>query len=404
MKVQFLKKVRKIFIVGILPLLMLSCASGSKFLTLTEATYSWDFNTWLNTDSISKTYNKNDVLESEFIKVWESNFAYASETNRLISCDSVGNQTYIEEKLYTKNTCLTSYWINKFDENNNLSYSLIHEWNNSNKAFDNRKITYSYDKGNKVITKLTQKLDSTNKNHANFYNNSFENYSKELFSYDSKNILREELYMIWNKKQAAFVNQSRKIHSNDSINRIETKSTEKWDENKDSFIFEEKRIQTFNENNLITSYQIEKWNETDSDFEIIHIESYSYDDERKEISITSQKMDKNKKQLINNNQLLTEYAKNDSIKRRVFQTWNQQLNKWENEKDIVFEYNKNNMQTLCLRRNWNSKLNEFVAELKITTTYDHSQNVLMILAENWNQNDKTYIYHSCRKYTYKKAN
>jgi len=171
----------------------------------------WVGGTWAHDIPSVLTYNGNNVIDVSS-NSYSASYVYDSKNNIISVTDKVvahgsGTLSYNERKTYAYNA------------DNEVESYILEKWNSVTNSWDNtERFEYVYTSGN-----IMQSLKFI------WNNGKWENFSKQIFTYNTNNDKTSEITQLWNATAGAYINNTKEICVYNSIGLLESITTQQWD-------------------------------------------------------------------------------------------------------------------------------------------------------------------------------
>ena len=194
----------------------------------------------------------------------------------------------------------------------------------------------------------------------------YDNYQKDINTYDANNNLVQFIYQIWNVTTSTWQNNYTEVYSYDANNNKLSILNQNWNTTSNTWDNYYRVTFTYNTSNKLTTQLNENW--TTGSWVNFYFQTNTYD--------------------INNN-----------LSNNVTQQWNTTTNSWDNLNQSYYQYNASNLDTLNINQNWNGS--SWKNSERYFKRYNSGSNTLFErIWQPWDTINNVFINKSKATYTY----
>jgi|GEM_PF-1387435 hypothetical protein len=230
--------------------------------------------------------------------------------------------------------------------NGNLYTTLLQNWNDVTKKWDNKgKSEYSYNALGRITLEITYLWD------ANL--STWQGESKSEFTYENNNLT---LYMeyTWSTTLNTWENASKVIYSYNAQNQLVVMEMYNWDKPNSKWIGQTK-IENFYNGSLLDYSIVSSWNTTNGEWVYSNKSTFTYNDKSQVVLI-------------------------------VNSTWVVASSSWVNNLKTESSYDAQGHKLMAVSSTWNSVLNDWEYQIKSVSTYDELGNETTFSFYSWTDN------------------
>ncbi len=249
----------------------------------------------------------------------------------------------------------SEHYLNTYDNQFNELESIYQIWDSGNNSWINaERYTSEYDENGNWISYLCE----------NWNINQWTKYFLYSTSYNSQNLITEDLLQIWNEISTKWENYILYKYEYDIDWNNIIYLRQDWNYNSFSWENAWQHVGQFN-NNLLTQDLFQEWN---NDWQNSTLTEYSYDEKQ-------------------------------NITEQIIKIWLDNST-WGNSSYHIFVYDENNNNSEYYYNYWDDSLSTWVTWYRDLYTYDENNNQIGYFSEDWNNLDSVWINYEQAFFSY----